>query len=254
MLVAGQRSVQVTEFPTAFPFDQQDVRPVVDDLQREVASVVVAACFLGKFFRADAVSLTPFLLRSQVKLDLLARVFGGDGLANWLPDPSNRVGGQLDPAPYLAYQVRAVRAPSGGHFSVWSSTDNGPDLYVSTSLNGYNYNATDNNPLNDNVIYSFVGSHTHFNWGFTKAGEYQIDIIPLTYYGSDASPIALTQDLLQPFTFTFDVVPVPEPTACLAIGGLVLACGATIRSRICGFNMCVLRRRQSRNPVTTQVS
>ena len=86
MLVARERGVQVAELPPTVPFNEQDIRLVIDDLQREVSGVVVSAGLLGEFIGPDPIALSAFVLSCQVELDLLARVFGGDHFANRLSD------------------------------------------------------------------------------------------------------------------------------------------------------------------------
>lgn len=149
---------------------------------------------------------------------------GGAAYANWLP-PGRSV--DNGPAPYLGLQVTAVRAPTGGNFSVWQTTDTGPDVFVSTRDHGFiNDRASAGNDFKPaaNTIYNFVGSHAHYNWGFTAPGTYEIDIVPLTYYVGSSGNVPLTLDAgVDPFTFTFDVVPVPEPAAGLLAGAALLA-------------------------------
>ena len=86
VLIARQGRMQVSKLPAAFALDQQDIGPVVNHLQSELARVVVRFRFLGQFFRSHAIPLATFVLGGQVELDFLTRVLGDDCFANWLSD------------------------------------------------------------------------------------------------------------------------------------------------------------------------
>lgn len=126
--------------------------------------------------------------------------------AAWTPsDP--RVGGET--GPYIELDLVAVRGP--GDFSVWSSTDDGPLVWMSTHNGGIT--AADS-------LFALSGSHSHFNYGFTKAGLYEVDLRATAYLGpGQTNPV--TSDVA---TYHFGIEAVPEPSTWLlfALGGLTL--------------------------------
>lgn len=126
--------------------------------------------------------------------------------ADWTPtDP--RVGGQS--GPYIELDLVAVRGP--GDFSVWSSTDDGPLVWMSTHDGGI---------TSDDSLFALSGSHSHFNYGFTKAGLYEVDLRATAYLGpGQANPV--TSDVV---TYHFGIEAVPEPASwlMLAVGGVAL--------------------------------
>ena len=67
---------------------------------------------------------------------------------------------------WLKLNLRDVRGPSGGHFSLWQE-GSPPTVWMSTFENG----VTDSD-----AYYQIPGSHDHFAWRFTKPGLYEIDI------------------------------------------------------------------------------
>lgn len=135
--------------------------------------------------------------------------------ADWTPtDP--RVGGET--GPYIQLDLVAVRGP--GDFSVWSSTDDGPLVWMSTYDGGIT--AADS-------LFAFSGSHSHFNFGFTKAGLYEVDLRATAYLGPGLSN-PVTSDVA---TYHFGIEAVPEPATwgMMALGGALLLSSTRKRRR-----------------------
>ncbi|MBL9122819.1 MAG: choice-of-anchor M domain-containing protein [Planctomycetaceae bacterium] len=112
--------------------------------------------------------------------------------------------------PYVILELIDVRGP--GEFSVWSSTDDGPLVWMSTYEGGI---------TSDDRLYQLEGSHSHFNYGFTQAGLYEVDFRATAYLGPGATN-PVTSDVA---TYHFGIEAVPEPATwgLLASGGALCA-------------------------------
>ncbi len=96
-------------------------------------------------------------------------------------------------------QVNHVGAdgnPGDGVFSIWQSTDNGPVVFASTfqdnvdNSDSQGYDSTDG-ISQDDAIWIINGGHSHFNYGFSKPGRYEVTFQLSAYLGDnadDASP------------------------------------------------------------------
>lgn len=110
---------------------------------------------------------------------------------------------ELNPADWvtdISFTLGAVTSPSGsGDFSLWQ-----PD-----GVGGFNFYFSTQN--GNNTLNMLAGVHDHFNFGFTEAGSW---LVELTTAGTHITegPLSDTQ------TFTFNVV--PEPSAYAALVGL----------------------------------
>lgn len=133
--------------------------------------------------------------------------------ADWLVnDPRLNLNG-----PYIELRLIDVRGP--GDFSVWSSTDDGPVVWMSTFDGGI---------TSDDLLYQLAGGHSHFNYGFTAAGLYEVDLQATAYLGpGQTNPV--TSDVA---TYHFGIETVPEPSSWLLMccGGLSLALVVVRRS------------------------
>ncbi|MGL4421565.1 MAG: choice-of-anchor M domain-containing protein, partial [Gemmataceae bacterium] len=90
-------------------------------------------------------------------------------------------------------QVRFLSVSGPGHVSLWNNTDTGPEV-LAASINGLN--SADQFTLNS-------GSHTHYNWGFSSKGFYQVTL-------QFEAKLAETGEVLlsEPATYNFAVDPV----------------------------------------------
>jgi len=70
-------------------------------------------------------------------------------------------------APWLTVRLVGFRGPAGGQFSVYSSGDSGPTVWMATSDG---IGATD-------LLYAPEGSHNHYNFAFTTPGVYEVDVV-----------------------------------------------------------------------------
>jgi len=83
--------------------------------------------------------------------------------------------------------------------------------------------STDTVPTTNNMTV-FVGSHAHYNIGFSHQGTYQVQ---LQATGTLAGGQVVTS---APTTYTFQVV--PEPSGLVGVGIGVIACAALARRRL----------------------
>jgi surface-anchored protein len=135
-------------------------------------------------------------------------------LAPWNPgDP--RVPAST-PQAWIKVALKAVRGPAGGDFSLWQNDQFGaPVVWMSTADGGVT--ATD-------AAYTIEGGHSHYNWGFTRAGLYEVDFEITAYAGlNQADPIVGAA------TYHFGVE-VPEP-ASLGLAAVVAAASQAGRRR-----------------------
>lgn len=104
---------------------------------------------------------------------------------------------------WISMELVSVVAPSGGVFSLYNNDPdgNGPVVWM-TSLDGVG--ATDKFILDDNV-------HAHANWGFSKAGTYEVTLRGKFW---DGSAFQTSPDT----TYTFQAVPEPTSMAALGLG------------------------------------
>ncbi len=110
----------------------------------------------------------------------------------------------------ITFALGAVTSPSGtGNFSLWDIGSFGsPSFRFSTNdpsgtLNG------------DNTLIMGTGNHAHFNWGFSEAGTWNVE---MTVSGTHVDDGFLSSTR----NFTFAVVPEPTSALLLSLGSLVL--------------------------------
>jgi len=183
----------------------------------------------------DAAGLTINVpLLTKISAPANAALSAGTGAATgedlWIL-PQNNPGS--DPIPFLGlateelvpgdwstditFTLGAVSSPSGsGEFSVWQ-----PD-----GIGGFNFFfATADQSLTvngDDTLDLGAGVHDHFNYGFTEAGSWTVE---LTASGTHIMLGALSDTQ----TFSFNVV--PEPSAFPAIAGLFVLALVVLRRR-----------------------
>lgn len=126
-----------------------------------------------------------------------------------------------DPAPFITWQLVSVVSSTGGAFSVWNGSSSVDPVWIS-SADGIG--STD-------FFAQQAGGHDHVNYGFSKAGLYDITFNVATMVGNNVVEKMATYhfgigDNYQP------VAPVPEPATMTVLGF--------------GCLMPFLRRRKSR--------
>ena len=68
---------------------------------------------------------------------------------------------------WFEMRLRDVRGPAHAHFAMWQADGlSAPVAFVSTHDGGI---------TEDDVLYISDASHIHMNWGFTRAGLYEVD-------------------------------------------------------------------------------
>ena len=122
---------------------------------------------------------------------------------------------ELDPADWtgeMTWSLLSVVAPPGGEFSLWKSTIGGPVVELSTA---------------DGIL-SFtdpIGSHAHYNYGFTQSGTYLLEFGASAFHNIDGAVSGSG-------VYTFNVVPEPSTLTLAGIMFLsVAACSLWRRAR-----------------------
>lgn len=109
----------------------------------------------------------------------------------------------------ITFTLNSVTGP--GQFSLWSNGTFGE----------FNFEFSTQNPGGtvggDNAVTLPIGTHSHYNWGFTAAGIYEVSI---TVSGNHKD-FGLVSDT-QTVTFGVETTPVPEPATYGAAVGLAL--------------------------------
>lgn len=83
---------------------------------------------------------------------------------------------------WVELRLLEVRGPADANFAMWQADGiNPPVVFMSTHYGGI---------TEDDVYYISDGSHVHMNWGFTKAGLYEVDFQVVTVIHCDESIIA----------------------------------------------------------------
>jgi len=114
--------------------------------------------------------------------------------------------------------LRNVQAPSA--FFVWQFGSGGELNMRMDSRNGIGP---------DDAISVLVGSHSHFNWGFTSNGVYEV-----TFQVEGRRIGATTNLVTQPTTFRFEVQPVPVGPAAPAVLSQVFADATHLHCELTG--------------------
>ncbi|MFP4156588.1 MAG: choice-of-anchor M domain-containing protein [Opitutales bacterium] len=121
---------------------------------------------------------------------------------------------ELEPADWssdITFTLGTVTSPSGtGDFSIWQ-----PD-----GVGGFDFSFSTEN--GSNTFDQAAGVHDHFNYGFTEAGTWQVEI---TASGTHLTEGSLTDTQ----TFSFNVV--PEPSSFAALAGMAALGFAAARRR-----------------------
>lgn len=115
-------------------------------------------------------------------------------------------------------RLRQVQAPSW--FFLWQFDPGGNLLMRMDSRNGIGP---------DDAISVLVGSHAHYNWGFSSNGVYEV-----TFQVEARLAGATTNLTAQPTTFRFEVEPVPVGPASPAVLSAVVADATHLRCQLTG--------------------
>jgi surface-anchored protein len=102
---------------------------------------------------------------------------------------------------WITLSLADMRGP--GAFSVWTNDSFGDPVVWMASSDGIS--------AMDKTI-TLEGGHDHLNWGFTKTGLYEVDLVASAYLGGSLISSNVT-------TYHFGVETVPEPASMLALGG-----------------------------------
>jgi surface-anchored protein len=127
---------------------------------------------------------------------------------------------ELAPADWgdITFSLVSATSPSGtGTFSMWRPAGGGLLDFTFSSTNA---GAT----VGSNSFDQAADQHEHYNWGFTEAGTWLVELTASGLHTSLGS-FSDTQ------TFTFNVV--PEPSAFAGIAGLFVLAAVGLRRRRC---------------------
>jgi len=110
----------------------------------------------------------------------------------------------------ITFALGNVTSPSGnGEFSLWSSgTFGGFDFQFSTNDPSGTVNAS-------NTLIIPVGTHAHYNFGFSEAGTWDIEMTVSGLHNVDGAQTSTRN-------FSFTVVPEPTSALLVSLGSLVL--------------------------------
>lgn len=116
----------------------------------------------------------------ELPLGITAKRSDSSNLRDW--DPNDPDKGADTAAKWYRIRLLDVRGPADANFSMWQTSPT--TVYMSTAWGGI---------TDEDAYYIIDGSNcSHMNWGFTKQGNYQVDIEVSTVYRCDEE---LTADL-----------------------------------------------------------
>jgi surface-anchored protein len=111
---------------------------------------------------------------------------------------------------WITVTLEDVRGP--GQFSLWQTSGFGnPTVWMSTFTGAKSF-------------ITATGSDNHLNWGFTAAGDYEVDLRASAFLG----PGMTNQTKSEVVTLHFSIAPEPSTAGLLALGGVLL--GGYLRS------------------------
>ena len=106
----------------------------------------------------------------------------------------------------ITFTVDSMVAPAGGEFSIWQIDTFGSVVPLAASFDGFD---------SSDAVIAPIGSHAHFNLGFTAEGVYEIDITA----SGERVGTGVVADTATFFFAVGDSTVIPEP-ASLALLGL----------------------------------
>jgi surface-anchored protein len=130
---------------------------------------------------------------------------------------------------WLRLKLESVTGAGGaaapGIFSTWQEGFSGPNAFMST-----NDGITNSGTATDDSIWVLSNGHSHYNWGFSAPGTYEVSFRPSGQQGG------VPVESADVFTFIFQVgssalVPEPSTALLLLFGSLTLLKRQKIKDR-----------------------
>lgn len=166
---------------------------------------------------------TYYRLPQSQNPNLLYLGVSGNGVSSSSIDTYNAAaesGGRVSGnAAWVRLSLESVTGAGGasapGFFSAWQSGDTGPNAFMSSFSGGI---------TPDDSLWVVAGGHSHFNWGFSAPGTYEVTFRPSVHRSG------ATVTSADPFTILFNVTSaaIPEP-GTLPLLLTISACGLLLR-------------------------
>jgi len=146
--------------------------------------------------------------------------FSGEGLiaADWVHTFADPDFGTFH-GPVIHIELTGWSMPEGAQFGLYKSSGL-PDTWGNRASGDVIFSTYDPDfTYNANRLSVAVDDHTHYAFGFTKLGDYQLELTFSSVYQG-------TQQVSTPATFSFQVVPEPSTVAIIVPGlvGLLSLC------------------------------
>ena len=132
-------------------------------------------------------------------------------------NPSAVSGGRVSGnGAWVKLALDSFTGPAGGQFSVFQNGFSGPTRFMST-VDGITHAPG----ADDDALWIVAGGHIHYNFTFTKPGDYFVNLRPSAYYNADGNQATLgdlSTGAISTMHFRVDAQPVPEPASLAALG------------------------------------